>query len=155
MKSIIDMVTDEMNATKELVAKSYRDKGLKASGKFERDLEVIIEQSGGNIKARMLGSYHTYFMEGGRSPNKEQTAKQARGLGHILEQWVKDKGISVNPYAAAWKIVREGIKVPNSHNPGGVISDVVNDTWLQRISDKLVSRQVEIIKSDILRAWQR
>jgi len=93
-------------------------------------------------------------MQYGRRPNAEQTTKQARSLGHILEQWVKDKGISVNPYAAAWKIVREGIKVPNTYNSGGVISDIVNDKWIEGISNKLIARQTELINSDILKIWQ-
>jgi len=154
MKTLIDLITDEMNATKDLVAKSYHDKGLRASGKFERDLEVVIEEQTGVIKARLLGSAHSYYMQYGRRPNAEQTAKQARSLGYILEQWVKDKGISVNPYAAAWKIVREGIKVPNTYNSGGVISDVVNDKWIEGISNKLIARQTELINSDILKIWQ-
>ncbi|MFA7361921.1 MAG: hypothetical protein WC139_12890 [Candidatus Kapaibacterium sp.] len=155
MKPLIDMITDEMNLTKELIIKSYKDKGLKASGKFERDLEVVITESGSLIKAKLLGSYHSYFMQYGRRPNSDQSLSQARGLGKILEQWVKDKGISVNPYAAAWKIVHEGIKVPNSYNPGGVVSDVANETWLKGISDRLISRQTELIRSEILKIWQQ
>jgi len=155
MKTLIDVVTDEMNSTKELIAKSYNDKGLKASGEFERSLEVVIEQKSDMIKARILGAYHSYFMENGRRSNREQTAQQARGLGKILEQWVKDKGISVNPYAAAWKIVREGIKVPNQHNPGGVISDVANESWLEQIDRKIRENIIIQIQSDILKIWQR
>jgi len=155
MKTLIDIVNDEMNATKELIAKSYRDKGLKASGKFERSLEVVTQQNGDMIKSRMLGAYHTYFMQSGRQPNKEKTLQQARGLGKILEQWVKDKGISVNPYAAAWKIVREGIKVPGPHNPGGVVSDVVNETWLSRIESKLREQIIENIQSDVIKIWAK
>lgn len=144
-----------MLVVKELLIKSYNDKGLKASGQFECDLELIVEQNDKVIKAKILGSYHTYFMEGGRKPNRQQTIKQARGLGYILEQWVKDKGISVNPYAAAWKIVREGISVPNKHNSGKVIENVVNDAWLNSFSDKLNDKMTEIIKSDMLKVWQQ
>jgi hypothetical protein len=155
MKTLLDIVMDEMEATKLLIAKSYNDKGLKASGKFERSLEVVAQQNENMIKSKILGAYHTYFMESGRQPNKEKTIQQARGLGKILEQWVKDKGISVNPYAAAWKIVREGIKVPNPHNPGGVISDVVNDSWLDNIASKLREQIIEQIQSDVLKQWQQ
>ena len=154
MKNILDLVTEEMNVTKDLIAKSYNAKGLRASGKFERSLEVKIEQTDRSIKAKILGAYHTQFLQNGRGPNKEQTAKQARGLGKILEQWVKDKGISVNPYAAAWKIVREGIKVPNAHNDGKFIDDVINESWLKQFSDKIRIAQIENIKSDILKQWQ-
>lgn len=151
---MIDFITGEMNATKDLIAASYKAKGLKASGKFERDLEVVVEEQGDLIKAKILGSYHSWFMIHGRNPNKEQTSKAARGLGKILEQWVKDKGIDVNPYAAAWKIVREGIKVPGSYNDGRVIEDVTTDSWLNAISEKVNEVKVTELKDNIKRIWQ-
>lgn len=155
MRTILQIVTDEMNLAKENIAKSYRDKGLKASGKFENSLEIITTQQGNNIKSTLMGAFHSYFMENGRRPNREQTAKQARSLGKILEQWVKDKGISVNPYAAAWKIVREGIKVPNNHNPGNVISSVVNQQWIDNIERQIRESTILSIKSDMLKQWQQ
>ena len=155
MRTILNIVEDEMELTRQLIAKSYSDKGLKASGKFEKSLEVITSQSGNNIKSTLMGAFHSYFMENGRQPNREQGIQQARSLGKILEQWVKDKGISVNPYAAAWKIVREGIKVPNKHNPGGVVSDVINAQWLDNLEAKLREHTILNIKSDMLKTWQQ
>ena len=70
-------------------------------------------------------------------------------LGKILEQWVRDKGISVNPYAAAYKIVHEGIQVPNSYNPGGVISDTINDQWIEKMKEIIGERFKTEIKSEV------
>ena len=154
MKNILDLVTEEMNVTKDLIAKSYNAKGLKASGKFERSLEVKIEQTSDGIKAKILGAYHTQFMQNGRRPNKKQTKGQIYFLYKILEQWAIDKGISINPYMAAKKTVYEGIKVPNPKNDGKFIDDVINESWLKQFSDKIRIAQIENIKSDILKQWQ-
>jgi hypothetical protein len=134
--TMIELITAEMNSTKDLIAASYKAKGLKASGKFERDLEVVVEEQGDLIKAKILGSYHSWFMIHGRNPNKEQTSKAARGLGKILEQWVKDKGIDVNPY------------------DGRVIEDVATDSWLNAISNKVNEVKVTELKDNIKRIWQ-
>ena len=40
-----------------------------------------------------------------------------------IRQWVKEKGLNIPAYAIAMKINRDGIRVPNQFNPGGVLSD--------------------------------
>jgi hypothetical protein len=93
-------------------------------------------------------------MEKGRRPNKQQTAKQARFLGKILEQWVKDKGIDVNPYAAAWKIVREGIQVPNRYNPGDVVTEVITDEWFDKLIEKLSTWHIQVVQSEVSKIFK-
>ena len=94
-------------------------------------------------------------MEKGRGPNKQQTAKQARSLGRILEQWVKDKGIDVNPYAAAWKIVREGIDVPNKNNPGKVVEDVVTNEWYDELVEQLRQHWIFVVQTQVERLFRK
>jgi len=78
-----------------------------------------------------------------------------KSLGFILEQWVVDKGIDVNPYAAAHKIVNEGITVPNPFNPGGVISDIINDDWLTELYKIIRLPVIEDIRSDVLKEFNK
>ena len=139
---------------KDLIS-SYEQKGLKASGKYARSLVKEITESGTMTTAKIKGANHAYWMQHGRNPNKQQTAQQARSLGKILEQWVKDKGIVANPYAIAWKIVREGIQVPNQHNPGGVVSDVINDDWLAKIIKQIHGDVILSAKSEVLTAFKK
>ena len=123
MTQAAEIVRSYMVETTQDLVRSYTEKGLKASGKYEKGLTYTVEDDGKKIHAVIESEGHVWFMEKGRRPNKQQTAKQARSLGKILEQWVRDKGIDVNPYAAAWKIVREGIDVPNRNNPGKVVEN--------------------------------
>jgi hypothetical protein len=143
-----------LDSTKSDLIKNYERLGLRASGRYAKGLEVAVKDSGKKIRASITSEGHVHFMQYGRSANKQQTAKQARSLGKILEQWVKDKGIDVNPYAAAWKIVREGIKVPGKHNAGGVVTDVINDEWEQRLYDKLGSFYLQDIKAVVNKEFQ-
>ena len=93
-------------------------------------------------------------MEQGRGPNKVQSHQAVKNLGWHLKQWVADKGIDVNPYAAAHKIVYQGITVPNPHNPGGVISDIINDQWFAELNKIIGIDVITDIRSDVLKQFK-
>ena len=137
------------------LTQSYMEKGLKASGRYGRGLTYKVEDTGSKILAYIESEGHGWFMEVGRGPNKRQTASQAKYLGKILEQWVKDKGISVNPYAAAWKIVRSGIQVPNRFNPGDVIEDVVTNEWFDELIGRLSNSFIYAITTEVERLFRK
>jgi hypothetical protein len=92
-------------------------------------------------------------MEHGRRPNKKQTKGQIYFLSKILDTWAEQKGIKINTWLAAQKIVVHGIQVPNKHNPGGVISDVINQEWLDGVGKELGIAVVEEFKT-IVKLWQ-
>ena len=153
--SITDTIRQYYDQTiKDLIA-NYDKLGLRASGRYAKELKAVIVQSGTKISAKITGPAQSYFMEQGRGANREQTHQQVKNLGMILEQWVIDKGIDVNPYAAAHKIVHEGIAVPNRFNPGGVISDVIDDKWFEGLYELLKFDIVKDIRSDVLTQFKK
>lgn len=155
MSRAADIVTEYLNKTKGDLVKSYRDKGLKASGKYEKGLTISVEDTGRKIKAYIESEGHVWFMEKGRKPNRSQTAQAVRSLGKILEQWVKDKGISVNPYAAAHKIVHKGIDVPNKNNPGKVVEDVVTNEWYDELVEQLRQHWIFVVTTEVERLFRK
>lgn len=107
---------------KDLVA-NYDKLGLRASGKFAEGLEYEIKGD----KLSMYGPKHSIFMEYGRGSGGFPPLK-------AIEEWIEVKkglpAIFVEKkkqfaFIIARKIAKEGIKVPNEHNAGKVISDVV------------------------------
>ena len=155
MTSASQIVTAYMEQTRQDLISSYQEKGLKASGRYAKGLTFQVSDDGKTIKAFMESEHHVWYMEEGRRPNKQKTAKQARALGHILEQWVKDKGIDVNPYAAAWKIVREGIRVPNAYNPGDVVEDVVTNEWFDGLVSQMADHFIFAVTTDVERLFRK
>lgn len=154
MQQSIEILNTYFDSTIRDLIRVHEEKGLKASGAYERSLVKEITQDGSKTTAKIKGASHVYYLQHGRQPNKNQTAGMAKFLGKILEQWVKDKGINVNPYAAAWKIVREGWQVPNRFNPGGVVSDVINDSWLHEIVKLLRYDNIKEIRSAVIREFK-
>ena len=71
-----------------------------------------------------------------------------------IKQWIKDKNANAGTdipeeaaYAIAYVIKRDGIKVPNRFNKGGVVSTLLNDAAVK----KLAVEVNKIIKAEILR----
>lgn len=113
---------------------SYKAKGLMASGNFAKELKLVV--SGNN--ARITAPRYVGVMEGGRAVGKRPPL-------WIIRKWIEDKnkqGANI-PLTAAYPIAKAigefGIKVPNSHNPGGVVSDVLNPARVLKLQNEIVT----------------
>lgn len=138
---IKSLILDELESAKTALKMSARTKGLTASGEFEESLEVFVDGET-DIHAGVKAAAHAWEMEYGRGPNKRQDKGMIAFIYHILLEWMEVKGVhDINPWMAARKIVMEGIKVPNKYNPGGVLSDVINDEWLDQLQEKILEVQ--------------
>ena len=139
-----------VNSLRENIAK----KGLNASGKTSSSINYHYSQEGtkdiltvttGNIIA------HKAIENPGRKPNKSAKFVPVKAI----RSWIDAKGISPikgTKDSLAWaisrKIARDGWKVPNKHNPGGVLTDTINDKMLEQIATEIkVATQKTIIQS--------
>lgn len=137
-----------------LIAK-YDELGLRASGKFEEELEYSVT---GN-KLLMKGSYHSWFMQNGR---------KAGGFPPLadIEEWIEvKKNLPAEfkekkkqfAFLIARKIANEGITVPNKYNEGDVINDVVESFLANDIYDmieELGGLFLARIQSDVIQLMQ-
>ena len=113
---------------------SYKAKGLMASGNFAKELKLVVSGNNAKITApRYVGA-----MEGGRIAGKQPPL-------WIIRKWIEDKnkqGANI-PLTAAYPIAKAigefGIKVPNEHNPGGVVSDVLNPARVLKLQNEIVT----------------
>lgn len=113
---------------------SYKAKGLMASGNFAKELKLVVGSNSAQITApRYVGA-----MEGGRAAGRRPPVA-------IIRDWIiaKNKMGANIPLEAAYpiakKIGEEGIKVPNEHNPGGVVSDVLNPARVLKLQSEIVT----------------
>ncbi len=139
------------NTINDLVA-NYIRMGLKAFGTFERETKSIVSDRRLIIEA----PYHARIMQDGREPGKapppEAILKWVR-LGKIVKRGkISDESLA---YLIGRKIAREGIKVPNKYNIGGVISDILTDGRIEELTEELLSRQVEEIKFETINRYEK
>jgi len=142
---------------------SYESKGVKASGKWGESLEHFVEESNGFVKVGIKSLDYIQYSEYGRGPNKAPSVDAAKKLYPIILEWAKVKGITVDnmkafAFRTALKIVFDGITVPNKHNIGGVIGDVITEDWVNKTVEVVSFGLTASFESDIIRymktSWQ-
>ena len=145
MESNNDIYLKYMGILSRLFLKSYEEKGMVASGDWGRSLEVFSSNSSVGVKANYNSSI---MMEKGRKAGSYSNIE-------ALKNWIKNKqglpqAFKDNPDKFAFIIARkhflDGVKVPNEHNDGNVLSDPINEftnKYLPQMWNELSSLYVQ------------
>jgi hypothetical protein len=123
----------------------YDRLGLRASGNYEKSLYYFATDK----RAIMYGAKYAYQMQYGRNPGTYPPRK-------AIEDWIDAKKLtytipkSTLAFLIQRKIFREGIKVPNKYNAGGVIATVITEERIQQLIDKLRFVNILQVSSEIV-----
>ena len=135
---------------------NYERMGLKASGNWGRELDFIKDETNDKLNIKFYAPAYTEQLVKGRKPNKSQDKEGLKAWvgwagSTFLKKWVNDKGLSINPFAVAWKIAREGWQVPNSNNSGKLLDDVLSFSKVSELA-KLIGSDIEKdLRTEILK----
>ena len=151
MSQIGTILTSEGKDIVKDLQNSMSSKGLNASGKTSKSIASKVEETLTKAILTITANRSIGALQHGRRPGRMPPRDAIR-------EWIDSKPISLTggmtkdqlAYLIQRKIGREGIKVPNRFNPGGVISDVINDELINSIFKKIklasVNRLVEATK---------
>lgn len=104
---------------------SQRSKGLRDTGASAASVRVVVSAQGKKKRMQLVGLARWRFQQSGRGPNKSR--RPSRDMVTQLKGWARRHGLpEAAGYPIALKIAQEGIVVPNSFNPGGVLSEPLN-----------------------------
>lgn len=140
------------------IVKQYNDLGLKASGKFERDIENKVEVVPQGLQMVVLGVPYSGIMVSGRNANSDQSKEGLRKFvgwagSTILKDWVNDKGLSISPFAVAYKIAKKGILVPNQYNSGALLDTAATDEDLNELGRMIGREKISEIRRDVTKQF--
>ena len=145
MSEISDITVKGFESLKAKVLASYRNKGMKASGNFERELEIQPLPNG----AVLLGASYTEQLEGGRKPTSSGASASTPTLREKILGWIRDKGIIADgisdeslTFVIARKIHREGWN-RSKHGGVGLVSDALTDDDFKAIIDEVMKTQID------------
>lgn len=143
-----EVVNNWTNETISELRNNYNRLGLRASGNWSKELEGKTKLTTEKINIKILGAKYSGVMTDGRNPNANQSSLRSFvgwAGSTFIKDWVERKGIQANPFAVAYKIGREGVKVPNRFNPGTLLTDV----FTRKRTDKLLKSIGVYINSNI------
>jgi hypothetical protein len=157
LKSQISFFLDTL--IKELTD-NYVKTGRKASGKWPSGLEKKITENNNSINAKLLGYRYTGALINGRKPNTKQDDDSIKRFvgwagSTFLKEWVEDKKVNASPYAIAYKIAREGIKIPNEYNKGDLLSNVITEKKIDDFADSLGKIFIKKVNSDVMKEFEK
>lgn len=155
-KRIDEWLEDAQN---DLIA-NYNRIGLRASGRFEKEVEGIQTETKDGYNVKVLGASYTYQLENGRLPNKNQSKLKgfawyaSKPTGFIYE-WCQDKGIDTKfAFPIAYNIGMFGIKVPNPFNSGGLVSSIFTQKRIDELIESVGIGYLESASSDIIKEFK-
>ena len=133
---------------KDLIAKHIA-LGMKASGKWAKSLENIIEAKAGDFSAQIIGEKYTEQLSFGRRPGKFPPIK-------AIKQWIIDKGLPLKDiklsslaFLIARKIAKSGTKY---YQQGGtdLVTSVVTPERIQKIINRVATVNVSTLVSGLI-----
>ena len=115
---------------------NYNAKGRRASGGFESKTYVQMDTNKGAIMAPAYSGVMLFGRRANFDKSDEAIKKWVRWAGStFLKDWVQNKGLSISPFAVAYKIARKGIDEPTP--PNGLVTEVVNAEAIKELGNRL------------------
>ena len=129
------ILREELEALKERIIANHRQAGQVASGKTIASMQVNIDGDTGELVGRpFFGTLET-----GAKPwkNAASMKKVPASFNAIIEQWIKDKGLNLNSWAVAYKIIHEGTRLYRQGGRSDIYSNEIPKT-IDNIGQRLL-----------------
>ena len=142
-------VEEWLSETTTALIENYNRLGLRSSGEWEQSLKGTQEETETGIKVIILGAKYTEQLSIGRRQGKMPPRQ-------VILNWIREKNIQseLQPQTLAYliqrKIGRDGIKVPNKYNAGGLVSDVLTNERINELIKNVGNVVLKEQRSDIL-----
>jgi hypothetical protein len=128
MLTLEEVLLNRGNKLVDNIVKAQEERGLTASGYSARNTRPIVTREGKVVVLEVIGPAYWRNQQYGRGPNRRK-GRPSRAFIETIREWIKVKGVPIPLEAApaiANKIVNQGIRVPNHHNRGGVLTVPIN-----------------------------
>lgn len=154
MYSIKEIIIQQLELAKMNIANNMVTQNRKASGRSIAEMRI----EAGETKGVLIdGSGYLFASEYGSRPS-QKTNKPPKSMVDSIESWTLIRNIvAANgnqrslAYAIATKILKEGNVLYRSGKNSGVITEAVNQEWLNETAAKFGDYYVSLIKSEVIR----
>lgn len=147
------MISDKEALTKFLTAimvdikLTQMDKGIIASGRSAASLKVVVTEGQNFTAAGLTGEGYFHFQDQGRKPGALPNVQ-------AIEEWIKVKGLDLNPWAVAKSIAKKGTVIFRDRNKGLQLDKIVMANkafFLEELAGNLSKQVISSIKQTFIR----
>lgn len=130
--TIEEIIREELEALKARITANMQAAGQIVTGKTAGSMAVETSEDGGSLTA----DRHFPVVEVGSKPWRVQYKSAPKFFAEIIGEWLKNKGLSLNPYAVATTIMREGSRLYREGGREDIYSNEIEEC-LSRIEDRI------------------
>lgn len=127
------VLREELESLKQRIIANHRNAGQVASGKTIASMRVNVDGDTGEL----VGRKQFWNLETGTAPWKNATNRVPYSFQAVIEQWIKDKGLNLNSWAVAYKIIHEGTKLYRQGGRNDIYSNEIPKT-IENIGERLL-----------------
>lgn len=147
--SVTKVLRDELTDLKGRIAQNILNAGANATGKTIRSLEVVVSsESGSAWTGELKGRSFFGALETGTKPWANQYKHPPRFFRELIAEWIQAKGLTLNAYLVARKIMREGSKLYREGGRDTIYSREIPPT-VERINEKTMIMWQNILTEHI------
>lgn len=141
-----ELIRQRLESLKQTISANIDSAGQRATGRTQRSMQVDTHSEGAVVVGKLTGRAFFSTLETGTKPWQNKYYRQTkkgkqlsapRFFVDIIRDWVAAKGLSLNPWAVATKIMAEGSKL---YRDGGR-----TDIYSEAIADAITDIQVAIV----------
>lgn len=133
-----NIVYDTLEFIRDEIAKNIVDRGMYATGKTTASMEI---QTRGVLSGVLLGREQFESLEHGTAPNGRNRVSYS--FAAVIDEWIKAKGLDLNPFAVAMKIQLEGTRTWRSGGRRDVYTPAI-EKGLERLENTIYEQLLDV-----------
>lgn len=100
------VLREELEALRDRIIANHQAAGQVASGKTIQSMKVNVDGDSGEL----VGRKRFFNLEQGEPPwkNAATITKVPKSFNDTIQQWITEKGLNLNSWAVAYKIIKQG-----------------------------------------------
>lgn len=139
-QSTVDQIRENLSST-----------GTNATGKTAKSLRYEVKTEGTKTTLKVLGKPYFSVVETGRRPTPEY--KPSKQFVDSIKEWMAAKGKEGSAYAIALSIHKKGSKLFRDGGRKDIISNVVNQNLVDKISAELLDKFADQVLRNIVEVY--
>lgn len=136
-EQVRQIVAEELEQARKNISENIEREGKRASGKTQDSMVVSVTDEGTATVGTLSGRSYFGALETGSKPWAQQYKRVPLFFAEIIGDWIADKGLDLNPFAVATKIMRKGSKQYREGAITTVYSEEI-DATLERINKRVM-----------------